>query len=177
VNAAGKENEVYTPEEMEKMLDGAPEWIIPTLALKAFSGIRTEELFYVNWENVRFDQGITRLEKSITKKKQSRPAPIPPNLRLWLEPYRNEKGPVAARWGSPQSMTKAWSSHAKRVGVKYKRNAMRNSYISYRLALIKNIHEVALESGNSARAIQKDYWELVAETDAKRWFAIIPKAK
>ncbi|MCW0217648.1 MAG: site-specific integrase, partial [Prosthecobacter sp.] len=165
-----------TPAEMTTMLTAAPKWIIPTLALKSFCGIRTEELFYLKWENIRFEQGIIWLEKKITKKKQSRAVPILPNLKLWLEPYRDEKGSVAERWSSPQSMTKAWSERAKHVGVKYKRNAMRNSYISYRLADTKKIQQVALESGNSPQVIQGEYWELVTEAEALAWFSIVPKS-
>ena len=73
-----------------------------------------------------------------------------------------------------QTLSKSWTNRARDVKITYKKNAMRNSYISYRVAATKNIAQVALESGNSPAVIQKDYLELVTETEAKRWFSIVP---
>jgi len=54
---------------------------------------------------------------------------------------------------------------------------LRHSYISHRVADIKNVAEVALESGNSPRIIFSSYRELVMEEEAKKWFAIMPTKK
>lgn len=56
--------------------------------------------------------------------------------------------------------------------VKWKGNALRHSFVSYRVADIKNIPQVALESGNSPQIIDSNYRELVTEKEAKTWFAI-----
>lgn len=174
LNEAGKDNEVYSVEEMQKMLNGAPEWLVPALALKAFSGIRTEEMVRIDWSNVKLDRDVMILPKAVTKTKQRRIVPILPNLKAWLGPYVKEEGRIAERWSSAQTLSKAWTNLAKAVGVTYKRNAMRNSYISYRTAQTKNLAQVALESGNSPQTIQENYLELVTEADAKRWFTISP---
>jgi hypothetical protein len=59
--------------------------------------------------------------------------------------------------------------------VKWKHNALRHSYISYRLAILQNDSAVALEAGNSAGTIHGHYKELVMPDDAKAWFSIAPK--
>ena len=57
----------------------------------------------------------------------------------------------------------------------WKHNALRHSFISYRVADIQNVAQVALEAGNSPQMIFKHYRELVRPAEAKAWFAIGPK--
>src|SRR5512140_452001 len=61
-------------------------------------------------------------------------------------------------------------------GVKWKHNALRHSFISYRVAKIKNVNEVAMEAGNSPDMIFKHYRELVTEKEADAWFGVTPEA-
>jgi hypothetical protein len=56
----------------------------------------------------------------------------------------------------------------------WKHNALRHSFISYRVADIQNVAQVALEAGNSPQMIFKHYRELVRPAAAKEWFAIVP---
>ena len=55
------------------------------------------------------------------------------------------------------------------------KNALRHSYISYRVAEIEDVAKVALEAGNSPQMIFQHYRELVQPKEAKAWFAIVPK--
>jgi integrase len=54
----------------------------------------------------------------------------------------------------------------------WKHNALRHSFISYRVAEIQNVAQVSLEAGNSPQIIFKHYRELVRPAAAKEWFAI-----
>ena len=65
-------------------------------------------------------------------------------------------------------------SLAKRAGVKWKHNALRHSFISYRVALTQNLPQVSLEAGNSVQRVNRHYRELVTEGEAKAWFSIRP---
>ena len=58
--------------------------------------------------------------------------------------------------------------------VKWKKNALRHSYISYRVAEIEDVAKVALEAGNSPQMIFQHYRELVQPKEAKTWFSIEP---
>jgi len=58
----------------------------------------------------------------------------------------------------------------------WKHKALRHSFVSYRLAAIQNIPQVAVEAGNSPQMILKHYRELVRPKAAKDWFAITPKS-
>ena len=61
--------------------------------------------------------------------------------------------------------------------LEWKHNALRHSFISYRVADTSDVPKVALESGNSPAMIFAHYRELVTPADAKSWFAIVPEAK
>jgi hypothetical protein len=56
----------------------------------------------------------------------------------------------------------------------WKANALRHSFISYRVALTRDISAVALEAGNSPRMIFAHYRELCIEAEALEWFSILP---
>ena len=72
---------------------------------------------------------------------------------------------------------KAESAKRKAIEVpkfKWKHNALRHSFISYRVADIQNVAQVALEAGNSPQMIFQHYRELVRPAEAKAWFTIEP---
>ena len=58
----------------------------------------------------------------------------------------------------------------------WKHNALRHSFISYRVAQVQNVAQVALEAGNSPRMVFSNYRELVRPADASAWFSISPAA-
>lgn len=86
--------------------------------------------------------------------------------------------PSPARAGQATSGEGESRSHAKDKPpvLKWKKNALRHSFISYRLADVQSAAQVALEAGNSPQIIFQHYRELVRPTDAKSWFSIAPGA-
>jgi hypothetical protein len=56
--------------------------------------------------------------------------------------------------------------------VTIKTNALRHSFISYRVAAIKNVPQIALECGNSPEMIFANYREIVTDAEAAKWFAV-----
>jgi len=71
--------------------------------------------------------------------------------------------------GAETAQIEGWPAFA------WKHNALRHSFISYRVADIQNVAQVALEAGNSPQMIFQHYRELVRPAEAKAWFAIAPK--
>ncbi len=63
------------------------------------------------------------------------------------------------------------------LNSRWKPNALRHSYASYRLADIKDAARVALEMGNSPAMLFRNYRELVTEKQAAEWFAVLPETK
>jgi integrase len=79
---------------------------------------------------------------------------------------RNPRGGLPL--GAETAEDEGWAAFA------WKHNALRHSFISYRVADIQNVAQVALEVGNSPQMIFKHYRELVRPADAKTWFSIVP---
>ena len=77
---------------------------------------------------------------------------------------RSQKGEVPP--GAETAEIEGWEPFA------WKHNALRHSFISYRLAAVQNTAQVALEAGNSPQMIFRHYRELVRPMDAEKWFAV-----
>ena len=60
--------------------------------------------------------------------------------------------------------------------IKKVHNGLRHSFISYRMAVLKNAAEVSLEAGNSPKMIFEHYLELRTEAEGKEWFSVMPTA-
>ena len=163
--------EIYTPEEMRQILKGAHELLLPMVAIAGFAGLRSAEIARLDWKHVHFDRGFIECEASMTKTRCRRLVPISDNLRAWIEPLSRREGRIVLhhRPGC------AFVNLGKRIGIEWKRNALRHSYISYRLAIMPDTARVALECGNSPAVIFGHYRELVTPEQAKEWFSIAPE--
>ena len=64
---------------------------------------------------------------------------------------------------------------ARKAEVTWKQNVLRHSFISYRLAQLQNINQLALEAGNSPKMIHQHYRELATPEQARTWFSIVPE--
>jgi integrase len=170
-------NEIFTLDEIRTLLDGAPERLLVPMAIKAFAGIRTEEMLSLRWENLNFDTKHIVLSADVTKTKQRRIIPMQENLIAWLTTHKKKEGRICPRWQRPQALVQAFDRHGKRMGLDVGANKFRNSYISYRVAVTHDVGKVSLESGNSPRVIQREYLELATEQQGKDWFAVGPKVK
>ena len=73
--------------------------------------------------------------------------------------------------GSDTAEDEGWAPFA------WKQNALRHSFISYRVSETGNVANVSLEAGNSPQMIFQHYKELVQPAAAKAWFAIMPVLK
>lgn len=169
VKTGDTETEIFQPEQIEKLLLAAPTRLIPILALGGFAGLRASELSRLNWSAVNLDRRLIELRAGQAKTASRRIIPISENLAAWLG-LIERKGAVIP---DPDYYRQA-TALAKKLEVPWPRNVLRHSYISYRLALIQDVNQVALEAGNSPAIIFKHYRELVTEEAARVWFGIVP---
>ncbi|MCI0536846.1 MAG: hypothetical protein L0Z50_16635 [Verrucomicrobiales bacterium] len=180
--------EIFTPDEMVKLLAAAqlnpddlqPGWniryattqrLLPFLALGAFAGLRTAEIQRQLWSDINLERGFIRVTAAKGNTAQKRLAPVSENLKKWLSPCWQNEGSCCDYAKLPAAIARL----ADRAGVAWKHNALRHSFISYRVALTQNIPQVSLEVGNSVQMINRHYRELVTEGEAKEWFGIVPK--
>ncbi len=185
VKDKGGDITIYTPREMADLLALAQDDEVLYLAICGFAGIRTEEFVRLDWQEFKWKSGVIEITAGKAKTASRRLVPITDNLRAWVEPIAKRRGNRGLVWphGRPYlhcRMYKLKKGKARglfvRAGVERKPNALRHSFISYRVAETKNVAEVALEAGNSPKMIFSNYRELVTPEDAKAWFAIMPAA-
>ena len=163
------DTEIFKPAEMRTLIMAAPRDLIPYLAIAAFAGLRPAEIERLDWSAINLQRRIIEVRAGQSKTASRRIVPISDNLAAWLSPHIGT-GPVAQR-ESYRHLT----ALASRLAIKWPRNVMRHSFISYRLPLVKSAEQVALEAGNSPAIIFKHYRELATEDDALEWFSIMPR--
>jgi integrase len=166
----GREIEIYAAEEMARLLQHASDNLRPFIVLCGFCGLRAAEAMRLDWKEIDFTRGTVLVTAGKSKTRSRRFAPLSPNAAAWLRPLAKPIGKVV----NVVVIVKALLRLGLRSGVKMKRNGLRHSFVSYRLALTQNANQVALEAGHSADVLFKHYRELCTEAEAKRWFSIEP---
>jgi integrase len=165
--------EIFSPTELTKLLKNASAELTPCLALAAFAGLRSEEILRLECQDVERRAGFIEIAAHKAKTATRRLVPIADNLASWLA--------IAPRNGERVwRHSKAWFFEAMRnaaseAKIKWKQNALRHSFISYRLAEIQDVNRVALEAGTSPQMIFRHYRELATPEQARTWFAIAPE--
>ena len=178
--------EIYTPEQMQLLLDAA--WVLaspaaPAMAIGAFTAIRSEELYSVDpdksdedqiaWEDFRWKEKFIYVREEVSKLRVARNVPMPDRLIKMLLPLKGT-GPVYKE----TRLDLAYSRIARRADVTWKHNALRHSAITYDMLLSPSPAEVANRAGNSIAVIESSYRNRGATVDqAKSWFKLSPKKK
>lgn len=180
---------IYSPWEVTQFLNHSRPEMVPFLAIGAFAGLRSAEIERLDWSEVHLDDKFIEIKAAKAKTASRRIVPITGNLAKWLKDHAKDEGRVVPfdnvnkqiGW-LVEDTNQALKEAAKKDGkdpekakvVKWKKNALRHSFISYRVAEIQDVAKVALEAGNSPQIIFQHYRELVQPKQAKEWFAIAP---
>ena len=179
-----KEGEItiYTPQELREIISRCPEKFLPFVVIGAFAGLRSAEIERLEWSEVNLAEGFIEVKAAKAKTASRRIVPILPNLAKWLAPYANESGRVVpfGDFGYQQQEIcrelRDDDGNVTRPAFKWKTNALRHSFVSYRVADVQDVAKVALEAGNSPQMVFRNYRQLVTPTQAKGWFNIEPSA-
>lgn len=163
---------IYSAEELARLLAAADERILPAIAIGAFTGLRSASIARLRWEHVKWEQGVIEIPAAIAKNGKRYLAPLLPCLAAWLAPCRGRKGPVIAGVRLEQRMRETFAA----AGLKRLHNGLRDSFFSYRVAQLQDLPRVALEAGNSVEMIRSKYLEARTKAEAELWFAVMPAA-
>jgi integrase len=168
---SGHEIEIYSKEEMEKLLQHASDALKPFLVICGFCGLRSAEAMRLDWAEIDFENGTVLVAAGKSKTQSRRFAPLPENAAAWLRPVASHAGKVV----NIVMIVNALRRLGHRSGVKTKRNGLRHSFCSYRLAATQNANQTALEAGHSAGILFKHYRQLCTQAQAEAWFSIAPR--
>jgi integrase len=164
--------EIFTPKELRELLHSATPRLATAIAIQAFAGVRTAELMRMTWGDTERRKGYIEVSASKAKTASRRLIPIHENLASWIQQGEKENDRV---WPVIESeFYEQLAKLAEKAGVPWKKNALRHSFISYRVAEAKDIAATSIEAGNSPKIIFQSYRELVTEDEGKEWFGIVP---
>ena len=135
------------------------------LAIGAFAGLRSAEIERLEWSDIDLQGRHITIGANRAKTGSRRVVPIHDSLAEWLAPYAKRSGKV---WGdSHDAFYDAQQETAANTAdetinlkpVKWKTNALRHSYASYRFAQLMDAGRVAGELGNTAAVVHKHFRE------------------
>ena len=176
-----KDTEIFTPSELREMLNSAPVELLPWLIIAAFAGLRSAEILRLDWKHVDLEQGHIEVTAANAKTAARRLVPLTTNAIALLLPFRKASGRVAYyseenkfHSGVVRSVNRMRRQAGGSVVFTWKRNGLRHSYCSYRLAVTQDAAKTALEAGNSPAMIFKHYRELVTPETGREWFQVSP---
>jgi integrase len=179
-----EEVEVYTPDEVERLLCDALENdddLVPYLAIGFFCGLRPErEIFHLNWKDVHVRDKRPELivRPELSKTRRRRAVEISPNCLAWIDHVLFGVPLSGKLW--PHSFTtlvRKRAANHKRTGVKVIQDGMRHTFCSAHLAKHKDINRLLIQSGHAdPKLLWRHYYRVMSEAAAEQFWAIAPKA-
>ncbi|MDP9098580.1 MAG: hypothetical protein M3N48_06245 [Verrucomicrobiota bacterium] len=179
-----EEKTILEPDDIAEFLNiaeqVAPE-IVVALAVKFFAGLRTSELFLLEWSDI--SQGLILIKAGHAKTRQRRSVTVSPNLQKWLNRYRSHGGLTSRRdnqWHRDIEKIEVYVNGARQFGGRddvfaLPANGARDCFCSYHFAFHQNENLTAAEAGNSPAVIFRNYRQLVSKQKAEAFWKIEPK--
>ncbi len=180
--------EIFKPEELRLLLEQSSDKLRPYFVLGGLCGLRTAESLRIDWTEIDFKRNTITVEADKAKTASRRIVPLCDAAREWLLPLKQSSGRVLPYYHVAKEVNrfllklnrddtekgKAKTGSAKKEEFVWRQNALRHTYISARMAIVKDAAKVALECGNSPAMIFSNYRELMHDEVAAEWFAIKP---
>jgi integrase len=168
--------EIFTVDEVGRILECAAPELLPLFAIGAFAGARTSELLQLEWNDVHFHTGHLNIRAEVAKSGRSRFFKLEPNLVKWLAPYTQETGRI---WKGTEDMFRnARKAMCVKAGFSWVQNGLRHSFASYHITKNQNQKQLADLLGHlDSRLIFSNYRAVVKiPGEADRYFALLPSA-
>jgi integrase len=149
---------------------------MPAFLLQAYCGIRVSEVARVEWDDL-LPSGNLQVGSATSKTGKRRLVPIPKAALAYLISVRKKSGAIYSKGNGSRvnALTKALKALRDRAPqIRWEKNALRASALSYRLAETQDAPRTALEMGNTPQVLLQDYRELATPEQARDWFAIDP---
>ena len=170
--ADAPETEIYSPNELQALLEAADKELRPVLALQALGGVRLQECLRLSWQDVWRVPGHIEISSAKSKTRSRRLCEMGEALRQWLEPYRESSGMVFAK--HRDTFHESLSSVLETLEIPAKRNGLRHGFCTHHFAAFGNENLTAAQAGNSPAMIHQHYKGLATKAEAEKWFAVRP---
>jgi len=173
--ASQEEEDIYTPKEMQQILDKMEKRWIPYAAIGTFAGIRSAELHRLDWRDIDLEERIITVGKWKSKVGSRRIIRISDQLAAWLAPFDQESGWICPHYSHDSTLSIEFKKAFVKTGVRKIHNGFRNSHASYRLAEVGETAGIAWEMNTSERKLKDNYLELVSPRQLLAWKKVLPK--
>lgn len=171
--------EAYAVDDVKKLMDNAPDKLVPYLTLGLFCGLRTTESLRVRWENIDFKRKRIALPGASTKKGRTRYIDLEANAYHLLNQYKQKGGLVVPSYA--KKVQRWLRDLAAEQGVKLIHSGCRHSYATYHLAKYNDIDSTRKAMGHRGFKILEDSYADYAKAfgeDAVEYFNIgLPQKK
>lgn len=170
---------IYTPAELARLLTAASAhenaaWLVPMIAIGALAGLRPSEIQRLTWSDVHWRANAIHVAKGKVRSRGERLAPMNNALKTWLKPHAGEDTARIVPRNNPYAALRAVHASAE---VPVQPDALRHSFVSYRLGITRDLQQVSDETGTDARTLVKHYRRPLTAAEARRWFKVSPDSR
>ena len=157
---------ILSVSEMSDLLDkDMPEWLRACICLAGFAGIRTEELFRMDWGDVDYVSGEIHVRPGVQKDSGG-----------WTQRYVTVTPPLCRRaftLSGPLVPTYRRQFFDLRRHLGIPANSLRHSFASYHLAECGDAGKTAHQMGHTSPAmVYRVYARAVKKADSEKWWNI-----
>ena len=168
---------ILTASQMQALLEQEmPEWVLASLLLGGFAGLRTVEVQRMNWEDIDAVSGQIHIRPEVIKST----AGFDQRIVDFTEPLTRRQNFFAGKTGRlvPEEITPRLFHYARVAAARsagldgWPNNALRHSFATYYLARCKSAPQTAYQMGHTNPAmVQRTYavpaaradWEALAD--------------
>jgi len=169
--------EIFTPADLQRLLENAPTDLLPCLAIGAFAGLRTAEILRLEWSDIDLLLGHLNVRAKISKTAKRRLIVMAPALCEWLSLSPHSTGKLWPR-SEREYHSVCQTARAAAGLAKWPNNGLRHSFASYHLAKHMDAPRLALDLGHTSTSmIFQHYRELVTPEAAETYWNIAPEAR
>jgi len=152
-----------------------PDWMLASLLLGGFAGLRTIEVQRMDWEDINTKSQQIHIRPDVIKSTTG----FDQRIVDFMEPltrradfFQNRQGPIVPISGKYFYATRRTLA-AKAGFERWPENALRHSFATYHLARCKSAPQTAFQMGHTNPSmVQRTYAVPAARADWEAWWAI-----
>jgi integrase len=179
-----KDTPILSTEETENLLrlcqKDFPK-LLPYHVVSLFGGLRPTEAYYLNWEDINMNEKQIHVKKSSAKTALDRVFTMNDTLFSWLNSIKTcKKGSILNTTYNRGNLELFRVKLGYKLrnknpyGKKWPEDVMRHSFASYWLRIHADKPRLAEIMGNSVSVIRKHYYAIINESDAIKYWQILP---
>jgi integrase len=172
---------VETVELMFRTAQASVAEVLPFLCVSLFTGARPEEISKLLGNDFNLEDKVPRIRPEISKTNRHRIINLSENLIAWLATFpRREGRRVMAGWTRATlgaARHRLWQLMREKQADLPRHaphNALRHCCVSHYLCLHGSIDQLLLQSGHSRAVMFEHYLNIVAKSDAEKYWNLRP---